>query len=105
MGWFNRWNRKEDPIDIEKDDKKLKYLAAVRHWKPIGSSFMYLGRTCLVCEHERYVGAGLSIRRVSDFSADYTDNNGIIRRISFGSEEVLALMRADGVDISEFEDF
>lgn len=72
---------------------KVQLFERLRAWRPIGSTFEYLGRECVVTSHWRLEGCGeFGPRSVVGIQADYTDDLGVLRSITFSPAESIALM-------------
>jgi hypothetical protein len=67
-------------------------INVLRDWKPVGGTFTYLGRECVVSGHSRteYYSFGAYTR--PQLRADYADNNGVIHAIEFSWAEAKAIM-------------
>lgn len=80
----------------EEKTPAVDHIGALQNWRPIGSSFTYLGRRMVVCGHYRieYGGGMTPMRVVPCLQADYADDHGVIRHIEFSHAEAVALMGA-----------
>jgi hypothetical protein len=65
----------------------------LRAWRKIGDTFSYLGRTCVVTGYCQYYFHELGSHVYVKLSADYADDLGHIRHISFDWSEAQAVMR------------
>lgn len=75
---------------------KAELVGKLRAWRPIGSTFEYLGRQCVVTAHWRLEGWGeFGPRSVVGIQADYADDLGVVHNITFSAAESIALMQRD----------
>ena len=58
---------------------------AVRGFREVGETFVYLGCTCIVRSHERFVGY---LGWMPELQADYVDDRGVIHAISFSAKDI-----------------
>lgn len=82
---------------FKKDTEKAKspkqtLLEEMQSWRKVGETFAYLGRECVVTGYTDYFataygGVGVNVL----LSADYADDLGVIRRITFEPHEWRAL--------------
>lgn len=94
---FNRGGKiavtKNEGLDLA--EQLVRQLAT---WRPIGEKFEYLGRTMVVTAHHiidvsrEYPLPQVRLRPV--IQANYADELGVIRSITFGTQEAVALMLA-----------
>lgn len=67
-------------------------VQSMRKWRPIGSSFQYLGRECVVTGYYRYVFHEMGTNCLVELTADYADDLGRVHQITFGWAEAKAIM-------------
>jgi hypothetical protein len=67
-------------------------IARLQAWRKIGETFEYLGRQCVVTGHFEQSFHDLGVSTFVQLSADYADDLGVIRNVSFGWQEAKALM-------------
>jgi hypothetical protein len=88
------WPFKKRPPKTDLTDETNAYwmieeIADLRSFRDVGETFIYLGRTCVVTSHWSevipYVGFHPLLR------ADYADDCGVIRSISFRRSELVGL--------------
>jgi hypothetical protein len=86
------WPFNRKPKEPKPPSWKQEAVDQLRAWRPIGSSFKYLGRECIVTGYCEYYfhdfGTNVAVR----LSADYADANGVIRQIAFDWQEAKAIM-------------
>lgn len=83
--------RKREPKPHEPTWKDVA-VQKMRKWRPIGTSFKYLGRDCVVTGYYRYEFYELGPVCAVELTANYSDELGVIRNISFNWTEAQALM-------------
>lgn len=84
-----------NPAAPAKKSAKVELAEQLRAWRPIGATFEYLGRTCVVTSHWHLEGWGeCGLRSVVGITADYADDNGVIRSVQFSAAESRALMES-----------
>jgi len=65
------------------------------NWRPLGSSFYYLGNEMVVTAHCKLQLLGFAWITIPCIIADYKDGFGIIRSFEFDMDQVKAMMAAD----------
>lgn len=91
MGWFSRKPKK--PAEPSPHELRVAQLQA---WRPIGGTFKYLGRECAVTGYsECAIGLYTGYHEWARLKADYADDTGVIRFISFSWQEAVAVMEAN----------
>ena len=88
------WKRGPKPAPEPSADQLL--IWRLKAWRPIGGSFSYLGRECVVTGYMRWVFyPQIGTRTFAQLQADYADNHGVIHQIRFGHDESEAVMAAN----------
>lgn len=72
----------------EPAESAIDLIHDLRTWREIGQEFSYLGRTCVVTGYYAQDIDGWS----SGIQANYADDHGVIRGLSFSGQESRALM-------------
>lgn len=93
------WPFKKPKIDIlttdpDKPDWARDGIRALQHWRPVGSTVEYLGRTLVVESHYETSFSDFGVRSYPCLQCRYADNRGVIRSISLGWPQARALMQA-----------
>lgn len=70
---------------------KQELVDEMRAWRKIGDTFNYLGRECVVTGYARYIPHHLGIDVAVELQADYADDLGVIRSVTFTPREWRAL--------------
>ena len=60
-------------------------------WRKVGETFTYLGRECVVTGYAKYLPTPFGPAVVNQLQADYADDLGVIRSITFTPSEWRAL--------------
>lgn len=60
-------------------------------WRKVGETFTYLGRECVVTGYARYLPSPFGTDVVNELQADYADDLGVIRSVTFTPHEWRAL--------------
>jgi hypothetical protein len=92
QAWLALFKRKPKPPP-PKSYKELA-LDELQAWRPIGGTFRYLGRKCVVTGYTRTVFSQLGPHWYIELSADYCDDIGVMRNVAFTMEEARAIMAA-----------
>jgi len=84
--------KKRREEEIKQADKRADKIRQLREFRDIGERFTYLGRDMVVTAHYRIVSCGFSMHPVFGISADYVNDIGDIKQISFSMSELQTLI-------------
>jgi hypothetical protein len=93
MESFRKIKSWSSPCVLEGKPLKIDWAKVVTDFRGVGDRFTYLGVEMIVTGHVRLVGAGRRLRYSPALMADYVDNNGIVRHLSFDPVEISLLKK------------
>lgn len=70
-------------------------IKEMKEFRKIGETFVYRGIEMTVCGHYEFNGSIYSHPFTPSLRADYVDKHGILHNISFGYQELKALIEAN----------